>query len=198
MSDSDIKVVDRRWWARGEGAEAAEAAEPSRKPSYVEELEKRLADKDKEIQDYLSKYREASSGFDESRARLRKETSKEIERGRRAVLVEMLEVLDNLDRAIDAAAEAFEGGEAAQNFEALLQGIIMVQQQFLSKLGGFGVKRIELDGQPFDPSRHEAVTTVPVPTKEDDGRILGVISHGYTIEEEVLRPAMVAVGKFQG
>ncbi len=196
MSDSDIKVVDRRWWARGEEA-ATEAAEPSSKPSYVEELEKRLADKDKEIQDYLSKYREASSGFDESRARLRKETSKEIERGRRAVLVEMLEVLDNLDRAIDAAAEAFEGGEASQNFEALLQGIIMVQQQFLSKLGGFGVKRIELEGQPFDPSRHEAVTTVPVPTTEDDGRILGVISHGYTIEEEVLRPAMVAVGKFQ-
>ncbi len=197
MSESDIKVVDRRWWARGEGA-TAEAPEPSTKPTYVEELEKRLAEKDREIQDYLSKYREAASGFDESRARLRKETSKEIERGRRAVLVEMLEVIDNLDRAVDAAAEAFEDGESSQNFEALLQGIVMVQQQFLAKLGGFGVKRIELDGQAFDPSRHEAVTTVPVPTREDDGRIIGVIAHGYTIEDEVLRPAMVAVGKYQG
>jgi molecular chaperone GrpE len=196
MSDPDIKVVDRRWWARGEGA-AADAQEPSLKPSYVEELEKRLADKDKEIQEYLSKYREVSSGFDESRARLRKETSKEIERGRRAVLVEFLEVLDNLDRAIDAGAEAYEGGESAQNFEALLQGIIMVQQQFLTKLGGFGVKRIELDGQPFDPSHHEAVTTVPVPTPEHDGRIVGVVAHGYTIEDEVLRPALVAVGKYE-
>lgn len=196
MSDPDIKVVDRRWWARGEGAAATEAVEASTKPSYVEELEKRLADKDREIQEYLSKYREASSGFDESRARLRKETSKEIERGRRAVLIEMIEVLDNLDRAIDAAAEAYEGGEASQNFEALLQGIMMVQQQFLSKLGGFGVKRIALEGQPFDPSLHEAVTSVPVPTAEHDGRIIGVIAHGYTIEDEVLRPAMVAVGKF--
>jgi molecular chaperone GrpE len=197
MSDQEIKVVDRRWWARGEAA-ATEGAEPSTKPSYVEELEKRLADKDKEIQEYLSKYREASSGFDESRARLRKETSKEIERGRRAVLVEFLEVVDNLDRAIDAGAEAYEGGDHGQSFEALLQGILMVQQQFLAKLAGFGVKRIELDGQPFDPSRHEAVTTVPVPSSELDGRVVGVVAHGYTIEDEVLRPAMVAVGKYGG
>jgi molecular chaperone GrpE len=197
MSDQEIKVIDRRWWARGEGT-AAEAQEPSLKPTYVEELEKRLADKDKEIQEYLSRYRQASSGFEESRARIRKETSKEIERGRRAVLVEFLEVIDNLDRAIDAGAEAYEGGDHAPNFEALLQGIIMVQQQFLAKLSAFGVKRIDLDGQPFDPSRHEAVTTVPVPSPELDGRIVGVVAHGYTVEDEVLRPAMVAVGKYGG
>ncbi len=194
---SDIKVVDRRWWARGDGADTA-AQEPSLKPSYVEELEKRLAEKDKEIQDYLSKYRDASTGFDESRARLRKETSKEIERGRRAMLVEFLEVVDNLDRAIDAAAEALENGETSQNFQALLQGILMVQQQFLAKLEGFGIRRLDLEGRSFDPALHEAVTTVPVPTPADDGRIVGVIAHGYAVEEEVLRPAMVAVGKYSG
>jgi molecular chaperone GrpE len=195
MSDPEIKVVDRRWWARGEATDA-DAQESSTKPSYVEELEKRLADKDKEIQEYLSKYRQASSGFEESRARIRKESSKEIERGRRAVLVEFLEVIDNLDRAIDAGAEAYEEGDHAPNFETLLQGILMVQQQFLAKLASFGVKRIELEGQAFDPSRHEAVTTVPVPTPDLDGRIVGIVSHGYTIEDEVLRPAMVAVGKY--
>lgn len=196
MSDQEIKVVDRRWWARGEGGSTAEAQEPSTKPSYVEELEKRLAEKDKEIEEYLSKYRQASSGFEESRARIRKETSKEIERGRRAVLVELLEVLDNFDRAIDAGADAYEEGDHGPNFEALLQGILMVQQQFLSKLAGFGVKRIEVEDQAFDPSRHEAITTVPVPTPDLDGRIVGVVTHGYTIEDEVLRPAMVAVGKY--
>lgn len=195
MSDPEIKVVDRRWWARGEATDA-DAQESSTKPSYVEELEKRLAEKDKEIQEYLSKYRQASSGFEESRARIRKESSKEIERGRRAVLVEFLEVIDNLDRAIDAGAEAYEEGDHAPNFETLLQGILMVQQQFLAKLASFGVKRIELEGQAFDPSRHEAVTTVPVPTPDLDGRIVGIVSHGYTIEDEVLRPAMVAVGKY--
>jgi molecular chaperone GrpE len=194
MTD-DIKVVDRRWWAREAGTAAADAQEASLKPSYVEELEKKIAEKDKEIETYLSKYRDASSGFDESRARLRKETSKEIERGRRAVLVDFLEIVDNLDRAIDAAAEALENGETSQNFQGLLQGILMVQQQFLAKLEGFGVKRIELDGQAFDPARHEAVTTVPVP-QEHDGQIVGVVAHGYVVGDEILRPAMVAVGKY--
>ncbi|HSL22032.1 MAG TPA: nucleotide exchange factor GrpE [Vicinamibacterales bacterium] len=195
---SDIKVVDRRWWAKGENATSATAEEPSLKPSYVEELEKRLADKEQEIQNFRSQYREAAAGFDESRTRLRKETSKEIERGRRAVLIEFLEVLDNLDRAIDVAADALESGEASRNFEALLQGIVMVQQQFLAKLESFGVKRIALEGETFDPGRHEAVTTVPVQDPRDDGRIVGVVAHGYAIDDEVLRPAMVAVGKYSG
>lgn len=193
---SDIKVVDRRWWAR-EGGTAGAEEQTSLKPSYVEELERKLAEKDKEIQDLLGKYRGASSQFDESRTRLRKEMSKDIERGRRAVLVELLEVVDNLDRAIEAGAEAFEAGEPSQNFQALLQGIMMVQQQFLAKLEGFGVRRIDLQDQAFDPARHEAVTTVPVEQSEDDGRILGIVAHGYMIEGEILRPAMVAVGKYQ-
>jgi molecular chaperone GrpE len=194
MSD-DIKVVDRRWWARGEGAEADSAEPSSLKPSYVEELERKLADKDREIQELLGKYRGAASEFDESRTRLRKEMSKDLERGRRAVLVELLEVVDNLDRAVEAGADAFEAGEQSQAFQALLQGIVMVHQQFLAKLEGFAVRRIELQDQVFDPTRHEAVTSVPVDRPEDDGKILGIVAHGYTIEDEILRPAMVAVGK---
>lgn len=194
----DIKVVDRRWWARGEGAAATDAAETSNKPSYVEELERQLKEKDEQLQEFLSKYKNASQDFDESRARLRKETSKEIERGRRAVIVEMLEIVDNLDRAIDAAVQAAESGHSSPAFEALLQGIAMVHQQFLSKLEGFGVKRLEVNEHTaFDPSRHEAVGTVPVPTVEHDGRIVGIVAHGYVIGDEVIRPAMVAVGKLR-
>jgi molecular chaperone GrpE len=193
---SDIKVVDRRWWAR-EGDTAAAEEQTSLKPSYVEELERKLAEKDREIQELLGKYRGANNQFEESRTRLRKEMSKDLERGRRAVLVELLEVVDNLDRAIEAGAEAFEAGDPSQNFQALLQGIIMVHQQFLAKLEGFGVRRIDLQDQTFDPARHEAVTSVPVELPEDDGKILGIVAHGYVIESEILRPAMVAVGKYQ-
>jgi molecular chaperone GrpE len=70
----------------------------------------------------------------------------------------------------------------------------MVRQQFLSKLDGFGVKRIDSEGAMFDPLLHEAVTTVAVPDPSADGRIVGVIAHGYRIGDEVLRPALVAVG----
>jgi molecular chaperone GrpE len=71
----------------------------------------------------------------------------------------------------------------------------MVRRQFLSKLESFGVRRIEVDRQPFDPMKHEAVSTVPAAAPEDDGRVVGIVRNGYTIGDDVLRPASVAVGK---
>ena len=182
-----VKVVDRRWWARGD--DGPEAAEPrAGKPSYVQELEQQLAEKDKLAQEFIAKYRQAASEFEESRLRLRREIAKDIERARRDVLSEMLEIVDNLDRAIDSAAK----GASA---EAILQGVEMVRRQFLSKLEGLGVTRIAADGEPFDPAVHEAITTVPTASPDDDGRIVGVVRHGYRIGEDVLRPASVAVAK---
>jgi len=78
---SEMKVTDRRWWARGE--EAAATEEPRLKPSYVEELKARIAAKDLEVHQLLAKFRSASEEFDQARARLRKELSKDVERGRR-------------------------------------------------------------------------------------------------------------------
>jgi molecular chaperone GrpE len=191
MSDKEheipVKVVDRRWWARGEDA-AAPTEERSAKPSYVQELEQKLAEKDRQLQDAIGKYRQASNEFEESRIRLRREISKDVERGRREILADLLEVVDNLDRAIDSAHRT-----ASQ--DALLQGIEMVRRQFLAKLEGLGVKRIDAVGQPFDPALHEAVSTVPVSVPEDDGRIVGIIRHGYRIGDDILRPASVAVAQ---
>lgn len=179
-----VKVVDRRWWARGE--DGGEPAERSTKPTYVEELERQVAEKDRIAQEYIAKYRQAASEFEESRLRLRREISKDIERSRREILADLLDVVDNLDRAIEAA------GKAASP-DALLQGVEMVRRQFLSKLESLGVKRIDSEGAVFDPVRHEAVSTVPAATPEDDGRVVGIVRHGYTIGDDVLRPAVVAV-----
>lgn len=190
-SDSGIRVVDRRWWVRGDGEDEAATAEvPSLKPSYVETLEHQLAEKDRLLQETIAKYRAAAAEFDEARARLRKEIAKDVERGRRAVLAEILEVVDNLDRAIEAA-------RAGGSTDALLQGVELVRQQLLAKLGGFGVTTIEALGRPFDPTRHEAVTTVPVADPAQDHVVVGVVRPGYAIGDEVLRPAQVAVGQFQ-
>ncbi len=183
-----VKVVDRRWWARGEDGGATPATERSSKPTYVEELERQLAEKDKTAQEYIAKYRQAASEFEESRLRLRREISKDIERARREMLSDLLEVVDNLDRAIEAAGKAVPP-------DALLQGVEMVRRQFLSKLESHGVKRIASEGAQFDPVKHEAISTVPAATPEDDGRVVGIIRHGYTIGEDVLRPAAVAVAK---
>jgi molecular chaperone GrpE len=192
MSDEHeipVKVVDRRWWARGEQPGGEAAGVPSLKPTYVEELERKLAEKDRLVQEYLSKYRAAAHEFEDARARMRKELAKDAERSRREVLVSLLDVVDNLDRAIDAARDA-----GASN-DALLQGVEMVRQQFLAKLEGFDVRRLASEGAVFDPALHEAVTTVPAADPSQDGRIVGVIRHGYRIGDDVLRPALVAVAK---
>ena len=185
-----VKVVDRRWWAKAEGAGAATDEAPrSSKPTFVEQLEQQLAEKDKQLQETLAKYRSAASEFEESRIRLRREISKEIERGRREILADLLEVVDNLDRAIDSAKQGSTTG-------ALLQGVEMVRRQFLSKLEGLGVSRIDAGtGSAFDPAIHEAITTVPASDPDQDGQIVGVVRQGYRIGEDVLRPASVAVAK---
>jgi len=186
-----MKVVDRRWWARGDDGEQPGSGEPSLKPTYVEELERKVAERDKQVEEYLSKYRQASQEFEDARARMRKELARDAERNRREVLVSLLEVLDNLDRAVDAA----KSGNAAA-VDSLLQGVDMVRQQFRSKLEAFGVRRIDAgEGTTFDPLLHEAVTAVPVDNPQDEGRIVGVVRTGYQIGDEVLRPALVAVAK---
>jgi molecular chaperone GrpE len=70
-----------------------------------------------------------------------------------------------------------------------------VKRQFLAKLEGFGVTRIESAGQPFDPALHEAISAVPAASPDQDGLVVGVVRHGYRIGDEVLRPASVAVAK---
>ena len=187
---SGIQVVDRRWWARGETAAGGSADEPFEKPSYVQELEARVAAKDEELRTTLTRYREANAEFEQARARMRRDVAKEVERGAKAVLADLLDVVDNLDRAIDAARAA--GADAT-----LLQGVEMVRLQFLAKLDGHGVRPVDAAGRLFDPALHEAATTVPVTDPAQDGIVVGVIRQGYVIRDEVLRPAVVAVAAFQ-
>jgi len=180
-----LKVTDRRWWAKGETEEAAASEEPKLKPSFVEDLEARLAARDAELQQVLAKYRGAAEEFEQARTRLRKELSKDVERGRRSLIVSFLEVLDNLDRALDAASD--------RSADPVVQGVAIVRQQFLATLESLGVRRLDPIGQPFDHALHEAVTTVAAQPNTEPGIIVGVIRPGYSIGEEVLRPAQVAV-----
>jgi molecular chaperone GrpE len=185
--DIPVKVVDRRWWARQDDGSVPEPSGGS-KPTYVEELERQLAEKDRIAQEYIAKYRQAAAEFEDSRLRLKREISKDVERARREILADLLDVVDNLDRALDAARQS-------PSPDALLQGVEMVQRQFLGKLEALGVKRIDVAGAAFDPAVHEAVSAVPAQSPEDEGRVVGVVRHGYTIGADVLRPASVAVAR---
>jgi len=180
-----MKVTDRRWWVRGESDAPAEV--PSLKPTYMEELESRIAEKDSEIQRLLQMYRGASDEFEQARTRLRKEVSKDLERGRRSIIISFLEVLDNLDRALEA------GSDRAN--DPFVQGVALVRQQFIATLEGLGVTREDPENQSFDPAKHEAVSTVPAASADLDGRVIGVVRPGYVMGDDVLRPAQVAVAR---
>lgn len=194
--DPQVRVVDRRWWARQDADSAAADETHSRKPAYVEDLEQQLADARNRIQELTTGHRKSLEEFEQVKLRIRREVARDVERGRRAMLAEMLDVLDNLDRAI-AASRDQGGSTTSPTLDQLVRGVELVRDQFLVKLDSFGVSRVATMGQPFDAVRHEAVTTSPVPDALQDGVVIAVIREGYAIGDDLLRPASVVVGRYQ-
>jgi molecular chaperone GrpE len=192
--DEPLRVVDRRWWAQPESAAGATAseAERERKPSYVEDLEQQLADRSAQLQAIAGEHRRAMEEFEQAKTRIRREVGRDVERGRRAIVADLLEVLDNLDRAIGAARDS------DVKADSLLRGVELVRDQFLAKLEALGVRRVDALGQPFDATSHEAVSMAPVTDETQDGRVVAVTREGYAVGDELLRPASVVVGRFDG
>jgi molecular chaperone GrpE len=186
-----VRVVDRRWWARKEGDGAVDSG-GARKPSYVEDLERQVAEQGAQLQAFSVEHRRSLDEFEQVKTRIRRDVLREVERGKRAVLAELLEVVDNLDRAIAAARPGLPSNDAT---ESLARGVELVRDQFLAKLAAFGVRRVEAMGRPFDAALHEAVTTTPVHDPAQDGTVVAVTREGYAIGEEMLRPASVVVGR---
>lgn len=100
---------------------------------------------------------------------------------------ELLEVVDNLERAIAASPE----DEAVK---PLLEGVEMTQKTFISTLSKFKVEVVDPEGHPFDPELHQAISMVEAPDAEPN-TVLNVVQKGYTNHGRLLRPAMVVVSK---
>lgn len=101
---------------------------------------------------------------------------------------EMLSFADNLRRAIDSVPAETRSGDLA----TLIEGVEVMERDFLARLGRFGVKRIEAQDARFDPNQHEALFEMPDETRPA-GTVAQVVEQGYTIGERVLRPAKVGV-----
>lgn len=107
---------------------------------------------------------------------------------------EMLLVVDNLQRTVDAAEK--QSSTSVEN-AALLEGVRATLRSFLQTLERFGVRPIDARGKPFDPNLHEAVMEVDDPS-QPPGTVTQVLEQGYTIRDRLLRPARVAVSKSAG
>lgn len=181
-----FRVEDRRFSARTEGQQtAAPDSSKRRYPSYVEELkdrvetaEKKLAEKVQWMEDEVARVRE----------RLARELDRKLDLEKKNIVEGFLEVADNLERALGAAQDEPESS-------TLLQGLNLIYNSLMSKLGQLKVEALELQGQPFDPSLSEAVGMTHVTSPEEDQTVVEVLVKGYRMGDQLLRPAKVKVGR---
>jgi molecular chaperone GrpE (heat shock protein) len=123
-----------------------------------------------------------------AKARVERDAARSAQELREKLVVELLPILDNLDRTVRAAEQS---GEAP----TVVEGVRMVRSQFLATLSRLGVERLDTRHQPFNPALHEAVGTVPVTHPAAHNVVVDQVEPGYRYGDRLLRPAKVVVGR---
>ena len=148
------------------------------------ELEERLAEVEKERDEHLDDLKRVAAEFENYRKRVARDQASQAARAHERLVKELLPVLDDLERALEAASEHEEG--------KLEEGVRLVQRELQKALGKEGLVEIETNGN-FDPHVHEALLSQP--SEQDEGAILEVLQKGYRLGDRVLRPARVVVSQ---
>jgi molecular chaperone GrpE len=155
----------------------------------------------KSIQDELERERElrmrALADFDNYRKRVEREREAAARSGKRAVLLALLEVMDDLDRALEHVDQS---SGAPDSPGAVIEGLRAIHKRLASALKAQGVTPIESVGQEFDPTRHEAVGAIDAGASKsgivlEPGAVTDETRRGYLWDGEVLRPSRVHVAK---
>ncbi|MEM6957421.1 MAG: nucleotide exchange factor GrpE [Myxococcota bacterium] len=156
-------------------ASAEEAAEPA-PPSPEETIAK--------LKDQLLR---TAADFDNFRKRSRRDVEDAARRAREQTVLELLPLVDNLERAVDAA-------DKATDVDAVLSGVRMVLRSFSDIGARMQLQRVAAVGEPFDPSVHDAVQQVET-ADHDPGTIVAEVTPGYRLGEKLLRAALVVVAR---
>jgi len=178
------------------GADEAEAADLSAEAAAnpLQQLETDLERLRAERDEAQEKLLRQAAEFQNYKRRQQRERAQLIDVGQGQVIRPMLEVLDDLERSLQAAdefeAEAEHTGPA---FSSLREGVQQVRQKFLDELKRLGVEPIEAVGQPFDEQLHEAMMQQPAPDDTAAGTVLQEIRTGYRMGERILRHSQVIV-----
>jgi molecular chaperone GrpE len=159
-------------------AAAAAAATPAERIAQLE------AERD-ELKDRMLRI---AAEFENAKKRFRKEQSEAESKAREAVLKDMLEVIDNLERAANASSTS----NAAVDAQAVQQGVNLVLRLANSKLERYDVRPVDSRGKPFDPRLHDAISQV-ASAEVPPGTVLEELQKGYRLGDKLLRPASVVV-----
>lgn len=141
-----------------------------------------------ELAESKDKYLRLVAEFDNFRKRTAKERIELMQTANKDVLLSMLEVLDDIDRAADSMNKA-------TDVQALREGVDLIFTKFRSTLLSKGLKAMDSKNEDFDVELHEAITEIPAPTPEMEGKVIDEVQKGYFLNDKIVRHAKVVVGK---
>jgi len=150
-------------------------------------LKEDLKQKDEEIKELKDKYLRALAELDNYRKRMAKEFDELKKYSKVEFFMNVIPVLDNLDRALN-------GAEVNKDFENFLKGMEIIHRQLRDALKALGLVEFSGIGETFDPSRHEAVAALETDDKPEN-TITEEVCRGYIVDERVIKPAKVFVSK---
>jgi molecular chaperone GrpE len=168
---------------QGDGDPAPSAAEERADASDAPAI---TADASQQLNEQREKYLRLAAEYDNYRRRTMKERAEAGSRAQAELVLRMLEAIDDLGRFADI-------DPASTDAQTLHKGIEMVEQKLLKSLNAAGLEVINPVDQSFDPNLHEAITTEPALSSEDDNTVARVFQPGYRFGGQLLRPARVVV-----
>jgi molecular chaperone GrpE len=155
----------------------------------VRALRAKLEHKDRQIEQVMEAYRAKKDETQKLRTRIEKIERRKFEQSKGDFIARFVEVLDNLDRAIDSIENAFDP-------DSVLQGIMLVRSRLVQLLKEEGLEKIFVRGQIYDPTHSEAAGMEAVPDESQDGMVLKELQPGYMLKGSLLRVARVVVGRY--
>ena len=167
-------------------AEATETPEEDNAPEAEKTEEKSEEKTEEKADDGNEKYVRLMAEFQNYKKRVAKEKNDIREYATEKLVMELLPVLDNFERALAASAEDDPAGYA--------KGMELIFTQMVTELQKSGLAEVEAEGQDFDPTKHNAVMTEENEELES-GKVTKVLQKGYALNDKVIRPSMVAVTK---
>ena len=176
----------------GCGCEAPKETLQEEKPEKNDDVlspEKRIEELETICRDWQDQYLRKAADFENYRKRMIREKQEAIDYANSNLLLDLVQVLDDFDRAIDAGKT--QGGESANN--AFVEGVVMIKNQMVSMLSSkYGLSYYPAKGEAFDPNLHEAVSMIQSPDVKE--AVVGEeLQKGYKLKERVIRHSKVMV-----
>lgn len=153
------------------------------RPEELAELMKKAGERD----EYYNKWLSVHAEYDNVSRRMEKEKSDNIRFANETLIMRLFPIMDNFDMAIGAM-------DKAEDKDAVLEGIKMVQKQFHAVLEECGVKKISSEGEDFDPEIHEAFGVEKTADAEEN-TVIKELRSGYKLNDRLIRPAQVIVAQ---